>query len=138
MKIKIQMVIEHEDEILGTLVEEISYLQRGTPSLETLGLTLAEGKEILANLQEQIVKQQVTEHVQKFQICSGSTGHREHQKDTEIPEPFLCELCVLLFLSTGHREHRDDTEIPEPFLCELCVLLFLSTERRYSGNACRS
>ena len=69
MKIKIQVVIEHEDETLETIEEEISCLQRGRPSLETLGLTLAESKEILANLQEQIVKQQVAEHMQKFQVC---------------------------------------------------------------------
>ena len=65
MKIKIQVVIEHEE----TIEEEISCLQRGNPSLETLGLTLAESKEILANLQERIVKQQVAEHVQQFQVC---------------------------------------------------------------------
>lgn len=69
MKIKIQVVIEHEDKRLETIEEEISYLQRGSPSLETLGLTLAESKEILANLQEQIIKQQVAEHVRKFEVC---------------------------------------------------------------------
>ena len=44
VKIKIQVVIEHEDEILETIEEEIGCLQRGRPSLETLGLTLAESK----------------------------------------------------------------------------------------------
>ena len=47
MKIKIQVVIEHEDATLETIEEEISCLQRVSPSLETLGLTLAESKEIL-------------------------------------------------------------------------------------------
>jgi hypothetical protein len=69
VKIKIQVIIEHEDEKLETIEEEINCLQRGRPSLETLGLTLAESKEILANLQEKIVKQQVAEHVQRFQLC---------------------------------------------------------------------
>ena len=78
MKIKIQVVIEHEDKTLETIEEEISCLQRGTPSLETLGLTLAESKELLANLQEQIVKQQVAEHVQKFQICAHCRQPRRH------------------------------------------------------------
>ena len=76
MKIKIQVVIEHEDETLETIEEEISCLQRGSPSLETLGLTLAESKEILANLQEQIVKQQVAEHVQQFQVCEHCRQQR--------------------------------------------------------------
>jgi hypothetical protein len=84
VKIKIQVVIEHEDETSETIVEEISCLQRGAPSLETLGLTLAEGKEILANLQEQIVKQQVSEHVRKFQVCEHCRQSRRRNGRQQI------------------------------------------------------
>lgn len=90
MKIKIQVVIEHEDETLETIEEEISCLQRGSPSLETLGLTLTESKEILANLQEQIVKQQVAEHIRKFEVCHHCRQPRRRNGRQKSPiEPCL-------------------------------------------------
>ncbi len=49
MKIRIQVIIEHDDETPETIVEEIGCLQRGDPRLETLGLTLEEGKALLGN-----------------------------------------------------------------------------------------
>jgi hypothetical protein len=65
VKIKVQVVIEYEDETTETVVEEISCLQRAAPSLETLGISLAEGKTILTNLQECVVAHQVADHIKK-------------------------------------------------------------------------
>jgi len=70
VKIKVQVVIEYEDETTETVVEEISCLQRAAPSLETLGISLAEGKTVLANLQECVVAHQVAEHMKKHQHCT--------------------------------------------------------------------
>lgn len=69
MKIKVQVVIEYENEEPETVVEEISCLERDTPSLETLGLTLAEGKEILACIQEKIVRHQVADFIEQHRYC---------------------------------------------------------------------
>jgi hypothetical protein len=63
VKIRVQVVIEYEDESSETIVEEICCLQRDKPSLETLGLTLAEGKEILAQLQKEIITYQVADYI---------------------------------------------------------------------------
>ena len=84
MKIKVQVVIEHDNETSETIVEEIGCLERGMPSLETLGLTLAEGKNILARLQEQVVKQQVRKHVQQFQVCEHCQQSRRRNGRQQI------------------------------------------------------
>ena len=44
MKIRIQVVIEHEDGHETQIVEEVGCLQRGDLLPETLGMTLMEGK----------------------------------------------------------------------------------------------
>jgi len=54
MKFRIQIVIEHEDEEPTQIVEEVGCLSRGTLSPATLGMSLAEGKEILAGIQQQM------------------------------------------------------------------------------------
>lgn len=84
MKIKVQVVIEHVDETSETIVEEISCLERESPSLETLGLSLAEGKEILSGLQGKIVYQQVREHVHQFQVCESCCQPRQRNGQQQI------------------------------------------------------
>ncbi|MBK7181276.1 MAG: hypothetical protein IPH82_29535 [Chloroflexi bacterium] len=74
MKIKVQVVIEYEDETTETVVKEIGCLQRAAPSIETLGIRLDEGKAILANLQESVVAHQVAEHMKKHEYCATVTN----------------------------------------------------------------
>ncbi len=69
MKIKIQVVIEHDDASMETIVEEVGCLQRDIPSLETLGLSLAEGKDILARIQSHLLNQQIEQHIRIHQVC---------------------------------------------------------------------
>lgn len=69
MKIKIQVVIEHDDESIETIVEEVGCLQRDIPSLETLGLSLAESKDILARIQSHLLNQQIEQHIRIHQVC---------------------------------------------------------------------
>ena len=63
MKITIQIVIEHES-LPGPLTEEVACLCRGDLVPENLGLTLEEGKELLAKIQECMVTQQMAEYVE--------------------------------------------------------------------------
>ncbi len=79
MKIKVQVVIEYEDETTETVVEEIGCLQRAAPSIETLGIRLDEGKAILANLQESVVAHQVAEHMKKHEYCGHC--HQPHRRN---------------------------------------------------------
>jgi hypothetical protein len=55
VKVKVQVVIEYEDDASTTLTEEIHCLDRQEATLETLGLTLAEGKEVLSHLQKAMI-----------------------------------------------------------------------------------
>jgi hypothetical protein len=64
MKIKVQIVVEC-DELEEPLVEEIACLCRGDLLPETMGLTLAEGKELLANVQAAMVRHQAEEFVEQ-------------------------------------------------------------------------
>ncbi len=85
MKVKIQLIIEHDDEETEMLVEEVGCLQRDLPTLETVGLSLEESKAVLANIQEHLVRQQVEQHLQAHQECvdCGSPLRRNgHQRIT--------------------------------------------------------
>ena len=81
MKIQIQIIIEHE-ELEEPLVEEVGCLVREELLPETLGMTLEEGKDILASIQQQMITHQakwfVTAHslhiyVNYVQASSDST-----------------------------------------------------------------
>jgi hypothetical protein len=67
MKVTIQLVIERDDQ--SPIVDEIACLERETLAPETLGLTLAEAKTVLAELQDTLVKEQVATFVAQQQIC---------------------------------------------------------------------
>ncbi|MGH7273851.1 MAG: ISKra4 family transposase, partial [Nitrospiria bacterium] len=69
MKIHIQVVIDHEDGQATPLVEEVACLHRGDLLPETLGLTLAEGKQLLAKVQQGVVQQQVETSMAQQQHC---------------------------------------------------------------------
>lgn len=82
MKIKVQIVIEH-DELDEPITEEIACLCRGDLLPEMMGLTLAEGKELLANMQAVMVRHQAEEYVDQQRYCSdcgkqyGKNGEHE-------------------------------------------------------------
>lgn len=68
MKVKIQVIIESE--IHDTPVtEEVACIQRGDLTPETLGMTLAEAKDLLAHVQASIVKKQAAEYIEQQRPC---------------------------------------------------------------------
>jgi hypothetical protein len=83
MKITIQIKIEH-DELAEPITEEIACLCRGDMLPETLGLTLEEGKELLANLQATMVKHQAEEYVAQQCYCPDCGQRRSHKGRHEI------------------------------------------------------
>jgi hypothetical protein len=70
VKVKVQVVIEYEDDASTTLTEEIHCFDRQEATLETLGLTLAEGKEVLSHLQKAMITHQVAEHMSQHRRCN--------------------------------------------------------------------
>ena len=82
MKVKVQIVIEY-DELEEPLTEEVACLCRGDLLPETLGLTLEEGKDLLANLQAKMVKHQAVEYVAQQRscpLCGEPRGNTDQQE----------------------------------------------------------
>ena len=69
MKIRIQVVIESEADA-PEVVEEVACVERDTLQPATLGLTLAEAKDVLRGVQQVLVPRQVAEYVEQQRCCS--------------------------------------------------------------------
>jgi hypothetical protein len=80
MKVKVQVIIEDESDS-PLIVQEVACLCRGDLLPETLGLTLAEGKHVLAQIQEKIVAHQAAEYVEQQRLCPAC-GRTLGNKDT--------------------------------------------------------
>jgi hypothetical protein len=68
MKIKVQVIIEAE-EGENALAEEVACLERNDLKLETLGLSLAEAKALLSNLQKTLLTQQTQHYLEQHRCC---------------------------------------------------------------------
>ena len=68
MKITLQMVIE-SDGTAPTVVEDVACFTRATLSFDTLGMHLAEAKDLLHRMQETMVTEQVSEYLAQQQQC---------------------------------------------------------------------
>ena len=73
MKITIQITVESNDGQLN-VAQEVAHLDRGTLRPETLGLTLAEARSILAGIEQTVVEQQAAEFMAQQRTCSHC-GH---------------------------------------------------------------
>jgi hypothetical protein len=69
MKITIQITVESVDGQLN-VSQEVARLDRGTLRPETLGLTLAEARSILAGIEQTVVEQQAGEFMVQQRTCS--------------------------------------------------------------------
>jgi hypothetical protein len=80
MKVRIQVVIESDNHD-APITDEVACIERGDLTPETLGLTLNEAKDLLANVQADIVKEQTTEYVEqqrKCPFCGKERGDKAH------------------------------------------------------------
>jgi hypothetical protein len=78
MKIKIQITVE-SDKGQPKVVQEVAHLNRFILRPETLGLTLAEARSILAGIEQRVVEQQAAEFMAQQRICSHC-GHERSCK----------------------------------------------------------
>lgn len=83
MKIKVQIIVEQEGEA-EPIVEEVACLCRGDLLLESLGLRLDEGKQLLAAIQETMVTQQAAAYVAQQQECPHCGRHRANKGKHEL------------------------------------------------------
>ena len=80
MRIRVQVVIEGDEDVPPE-VHEVADLQRGDLGADTLGLQLAEAKELLARVQEVVVDEQVRACLAARIACPHCRRPRHH-KDT--------------------------------------------------------
>ena len=66
-------------------VHEMASLQRTELQLETLGLTLAEGKTILREIQRVLVERQVAEFLEPYRHCSACGQPQRGQGPHDLP-----------------------------------------------------
>ena len=99
MKMRIQVVIESDNHDTP-ITDEVACIQRGDLTTETLGLTLAEAKDLLANVQANMVREQTAEYIEQQRRCPlcGKMRGEKGQHDIvfrslfgkmEIPSPRL-------------------------------------------------
>ncbi|WP_009634535.1 hypothetical protein [Synechocystis sp. PCC 7509] len=68
MKIKIQVVVEL-DNGETQVIQEVSKIERSSLQSENLGLSIAESKTLLQNIQSTLVERQVAEYLSQNSSC---------------------------------------------------------------------
>ena len=88
MKFRIDVVCEHDNG--AEQPYELMALSRDELAMETLGLTLAEGKQLLHALQGYMVKEQATEYLEQHRCCARCGNRFTHngQGSRQIKTPF--------------------------------------------------
>src|SRR5436305_602471 len=69
MRIRIQVLIESDQETTPPQIEEVACFERDLLSIDSLGLRLDEAKQILAGVQQVMASQQVEEYVEQQRQC---------------------------------------------------------------------
>jgi hypothetical protein len=69
MRIRVQVLIEADQEVTPPYVEEVACFERGPLSPETLGLRLDEAKQMLAGVQQVMTAQQIEDYVEQQRQC---------------------------------------------------------------------
>lgn len=77
MRIRVQVLIESDQEATPLRLEEVACFERDRLSQETLGLQLEEAKQMLAGVQQVITESQVEEYVEQQRQCPRSSLARD-------------------------------------------------------------
>src|SRR5437762_63919 len=81
MNITVQITVQSDEE-QAEVVQEVARLERGSLRPETLGLSLAEARAILAGLEQTIVERQAAEFVAQERRCPHC-GRERSSKDCQ-------------------------------------------------------
>ena len=66
------------------IIKPITEFKRKDLALDTLGLTIAESKLLLKNIQSEFVQQQVAQYIGKHKVCNQCQKGRKIKGHTEI------------------------------------------------------
>jgi len=83
MRVRVQVIVEPdgEDDEQPSVVHEVGQIERSELAVDTLGLQLAEAKELLQRVQEVLIDEQVRDHLAQQVACPACGQARAH-KDT--------------------------------------------------------
>jgi hypothetical protein len=114
MKVTIQVMIERDDE--PPIVDQIACLERAMLTPDTLGLTLAEAKTVLAQLQDTLVKEQAVAYVAQEQTCPHCGAPRRCKGHHQIVVRSLFGKLTLssprLYTCTCQADHSRQSSSP--------------------------
>src|SRR5437660_693588 len=81
MRFRVQVVIEADDaeDERAVVVHEVAQIDRDTLAVDTLGLHLAEAKDLLQQVQEVVVDEQVRTCLAEQMACPGCGRARAHK-----------------------------------------------------------
>jgi len=112
-KFRLQLVIENNSG--QEEVHEVAHIEREAVEMETLGLTLAEGKLILKKIQEGVVREQIHDALARRRHCPdcGKARHRKGHHDITIRTLFgNLELQSPRLEHCGCQPHAEKTFSP--------------------------
>lgn len=85
MKIRVQLILESADGAEPeTITEEIGCFSRANEGQDLLGLSLAESKELLSELQKRLITQQITMQMRSFSHCDDCGQPRRRNGQQQI------------------------------------------------------
>ena len=81
MRVRVQVIVEPdgEDDEQAPIVHEVASIERGDLQVATLGLQLAEAKDLLQQVQTVVIDAQVRTHVAQQVACPGCGRARAHK-----------------------------------------------------------
>src|SRR6266487_2853013 len=94
MRIRVQVIIESDQEITPLHVEEVACFQRGTLTPETLGLRLDEAKQMLSSVQQVMTAHQVEHYVEDLRRCSHCQKPLTCKGFHQLPRTTSCQPIV--------------------------------------------
>src|SRR6516162_1335881 len=83
MRVRVQIIVEADDD-QPPAVHEVTHIERDDLRVETLGLHLAEAKDLLQKVQEVVVAEQVRSYLDEQLACPECEQPRRHKDATTI------------------------------------------------------
>ena len=83
MRVRVQVIVEGDDET-PSVVHEVAHIERGDLRIDTLGLHLAEAKDLLQKVQEVVIAEQVSSCLVNQVACPHCHQARCHKDATTI------------------------------------------------------
>lgn len=115
MKVTVQVIVHPDDDTdASPVVREVLTLDRDDLAPDTLGLQLAEAKDLLAAVQDTVVEQQASAAIASQVPCPHCGVPRRHKDTRTIVVRSLLGTLQLASPRWWHGDRRDQSTRPDP------------------------